>query len=72
MISQYKKISSPCTRLCKLDKDDICVGCGRTRIEIMLWHDMSEQRRLEIMGMLDARKIARYPNKHCETETFKP
>jgi len=71
MSYQYKKISSPCNRTCKLDENDVCVGCSRTRIEIMLWHDMNEQRRLEIMGMLNARQIAKRANKHYEIEALK-
>jgi hypothetical protein len=37
----------------------------------MLWHDMNEQRRLEIMGMLNARQIAKRANKHYEIEALK-
>jgi predicted Fe-S protein YdhL (DUF1289 family) len=27
-------VKSPCTKVCKLNEDDVCVGCGRTRDEI--------------------------------------
>lgn len=59
-----KPISTPCIRKCKLDSNDICVGCGRTKIDIMLWYEMSEERRLEIMSVLNAR-ITKQTNK-CE------
>lgn len=60
------KISTPCIRICKLDENEVCVGCGRTRIEIMLWCDMKEDRRAEIMTTLNERKIAKFSNKYCE------
>ena len=34
-------IESPCTSVCQLDADDLCIGCGRTVDEIMGWTRMS-------------------------------
>jgi predicted Fe-S protein YdhL (DUF1289 family) len=33
---------SPCVRLCTLNEQDICVGCGRTLDDIKAWSTMSE------------------------------
>lgn len=33
---------SPCVRLCTLDEQDICVGCGRTLADITNWTRMSD------------------------------
>jgi predicted Fe-S protein YdhL (DUF1289 family) len=30
-------IKSPCVRMCTLDDDDICIGCGRSLEEIKQW-----------------------------------
>ncbi|TPG15298.1 DUF1289 domain-containing protein [Sphingomonas oligophenolica] len=37
---------SPCTQVCMLDADDICLGCGRTLDEIAAWGTLTpaEQR----------------------------
>ncbi len=33
--------ASPCTSVCQLDGDEMCIGCGRTIDEIMGWTRMS-------------------------------
>ena len=30
-------MESPCVRMCTLDDDDICIGCGRSLEEIKQW-----------------------------------
>lgn len=39
-------IHSPCIKVCKIDEDQMCIGCGRTLSEIAAWSRMSldEQR----------------------------
>ena len=34
-------VASPCTSVCKLDADELCIGCGRSVEEIMGWTRMS-------------------------------
>jgi predicted Fe-S protein YdhL (DUF1289 family) len=48
-------IETPCVRLCTLDQRDICVGCKRTRNEIMRWRAMSDAERRQIMARLPLR-----------------
>ncbi len=45
------KISTPCTRKCKLINDH-CVGCGRTWQQIRDWTVYNESERLAIMKNL--------------------
>ncbi len=33
---------SPCVRLCTLNEQDICLGCGRTLADITGWSKMAE------------------------------
>ncbi len=40
------RVESPCVRLCTLDEQDVCVGCGRTIQEITGWSAMSEPEKL--------------------------
>jgi len=37
--------TSPCVRLCTLNDDDTCVGCGRTLDDIRQWSTMSDEAR---------------------------
>jgi len=35
-------IKSPCIKKCKLNPENICKGCGRTRDEIASWSKMKD------------------------------
>ncbi len=37
---------SPCVRLCALNDDEVCVGCGRTLNDIKAWTKMTEPERV--------------------------
>ena len=41
---------SPCTGVCTLDRLSICIGCGRSLLEIAEWPGASEPRRREIVA----------------------
>jgi predicted Fe-S protein YdhL (DUF1289 family) len=49
------EVASPCTRVCCLDDQDVCIGCGRTMTEICEWSLSSEERRLQIADKAKAR-----------------
>lgn len=38
------KAKNPCVSICKL-KDDICIGCGRSRDEMKTWKRMKDNER---------------------------
>jgi hypothetical protein len=56
-------IASPCVRNCCLDKWDICIGCGRTLEEIVLWGDVDENQRQLILLRAKKRVAEREDNK---------
>lgn len=41
--------STPCIRVCTLDRDGVCIGCHRTVDEIIRWRDIGEAERLRLM-----------------------
>ncbi|WP_366655769.1 DUF1289 domain-containing protein [Fodinicurvata sp. EGI_FJ10296] len=52
-------VASPCNGTCKLDKaTGTCTGCLRTAMEIAEWPRATQDRRLEILGLLRTRRRA--------------
>ena len=47
-----KKVISPCQSICRLDANDVCEACGRTKKEIREWKIYSDKRRRVIMNRL--------------------
>jgi uncharacterized protein len=51
-------IQSPCNKICTLNAENVCVGCGRSRNEIAGWTQFSdgEKRRVveKAKGRLEA------------------
>jgi len=43
---------TPCRQVCRLNKNDICVGCGRTKKEITEWPKYHYYQRMKIMERL--------------------
>ncbi|MBI1385787.1 MAG: DUF1289 domain-containing protein [Rhizobiales bacterium] len=57
-------MESPCVGICVLDERiGLCTGCGRSRMEIARWMDLSGSERSAIMAELPARLEA---NRHPE------
>ena len=40
-----KYMESPCIKICKLNEEDVCIGCGRTKEEITGWRSMNDEER---------------------------
>ncbi len=58
-----QKSTSPCIRLCTLDEEDICVGCGRTLDEIREWTSYDPQQQSQVLVRCRERMASRpYPN----------
>lgn len=53
------RVPSPCTGLCRLDEQQCCVGCLRTRDEIAVWSGAGESRQEEILAAVDRRRVAK-------------
>lgn len=47
--------TSPCIKLCQLDLQDRCYGCGRTRTEIARWSSMSLDERRAVNARIGFR-----------------
>ena len=41
-------IKSPCKLICKYNEGGICMGCKRSREEIIKWPDYTNEEKLEI------------------------
>jgi predicted Fe-S protein YdhL (DUF1289 family) len=48
-------VQSPCINICRLNADQICIGCGRTAAEVGEWLGASEPRRFAIRRAANAR-----------------
>ena len=42
-------IKSPCVRICELNKQAVCVGCGMTVRDLRIWRSADEQTREKIV-----------------------
>lgn len=51
-------VSSPCVKVCQLDKQGVCIGCLRTRDEIARWIQMMEREKSLVIATLKHRKTA--------------
>lgn len=51
-------VKSPCINICLIDqKTNLCLGCGRSLIEIEKWTIYSEKEREEIIKKLKKNKL---------------
>ncbi|MEQ8207012.1 MAG: DUF1289 domain-containing protein [Woeseia sp.] len=48
--------ASPCTRVCTLDDQDVCLGCLRTLAEIVGWARMTAEEQRVLIDELPARR----------------
>ncbi len=51
-------VESPCNKVCILNPEQICIGCGRTLAEISNWGQADAARRREICHSARTRKLA--------------
>jgi len=49
---------SPCIDVCRLDRHDRCVGCGRTLDEIARWTCMSAAEQWSVIDRLALQRVA--------------
>nr|WP_302054130.1 DUF1289 domain-containing protein [Sphingomonas tagetis] len=45
-------VASPCVSICRMRRDGLCEGCGRTLGEIAEWSLASDERRREILARI--------------------
>tara|TARA_B100000424_G_scaffold188202_1_gene146307 strand:- start:1791 stop:1949 length:159 start_codon:yes stop_codon:yes gene_type:complete len=46
-------MESPCIKVCELNSELVCIGCGRTQDEIRDWMILTDEERKEIMERLN-------------------
>ena len=51
-------VESPCIDVCRLDDDDVCIGCFRNIDEICRWREAGDGERREILLRATARGAA--------------
>ena len=49
-------MQSPCNRDCRLDDNDLCLGCFRFIDEIYNWKSLTEDEHLNIINLISERK----------------
>lgn len=57
-------VASPCIGICRVDGDDVCLGCGRMIDEIVEWTRVSDARRREVVALAAERlahRVMQYP-----------
>ncbi len=52
------RIATPCTGVCTLNKEKICIGCFRTNTEIAQWRASNDDVRRDIIVRAEERKAA--------------
>lgn len=57
---KLEPVTSPCVNVCRLDENDMCVGCFRTSREIAEWLSYTPGQRAEIIERLPARAESRF------------
>lgn len=53
--------ASPCTKVCTLDANGVCLGCGRNLAEIANWSRMSADEQRDVCRRAQARRQAGNP-----------
>ncbi|HEY8123842.1 MAG TPA: DUF1289 domain-containing protein [Methylocystis sp.] len=63
-------VDSPCLKICELDQDGVCVGCGRTRAEIAGWISMSDAQKAQVVELADKRQRATSASNQSKPQPF--
>lgn len=57
-------VKSPCINICSLDPNtNLCLGCGRSVIEITNWTHLSDDKKNKILVKLERNNISRIGNR---------
>ena len=52
MPAAQPQIASPCVSICRLNDEQICIGCGRSAAEITAWLAYSDAQRAHLMQVV--------------------
>jgi predicted Fe-S protein YdhL (DUF1289 family) len=50
-----QSMTSPCTSICTLNDEDVCVGCYRTSEEIQNWRYLNNDQRQDVLVLCGER-----------------
>lgn len=42
-------MKSPCVRICSLNEDNVCVGCGMTVRDLRIWRGANDEEKQQIV-----------------------
>lgn len=51
-------VQSPCNKICTLNAEGVCVGCGRSRAEIGAWSQISDADKAKVVKKAKERLAA--------------
>ncbi|MDC0173248.1 DUF1289 domain-containing protein [Gammaproteobacteria bacterium] len=54
-MTSESQVISPCSSICSLNEDDICIGCYRTGSEIRDWRHMLSSQKSEVLRLCNER-----------------
>ncbi len=49
-----KLVPNPCKSICKLNKDNVCTGCKRTKEEISGWSKLTNEQKQSIVTRISS------------------
>ncbi len=55
------QVESPCVKVCTLNDEQICMGCGRTVAEIAIWSQADDYLRRDIVVAARRRRLELEP-----------
>lgn len=57
-MTSESQVTSPCSSICSLNEDDVCIGCHRTSSEIRDWRHMLGSQKREVLRLCSQRSQA--------------
>jgi len=52
MSTMQPPLASPCINICRLNDDQMCIGCGRSSHEITVWSQLTDAQRSHLMATI--------------------
>lgn len=49
-------VPSPCMSICALNDDDVCIGCGRTGMEVSYWGRLDNEQKRQVLAHAGQRR----------------
>lgn len=49
-------VLSPCMSICALDEQNVCIGCGRTGMEVSYWGRFNNEQKRQVLAHASLRR----------------